>query len=154
MLLDQLAELDKPHFGLIDRTIEDLSVEREPNEPAPPFIGAKRVALDYAFRHNTVEQIIDDLESLTQTDDPSVKQWASETLAMLQTRSPTSLKVALEAIRRGRKMTLEQALDMELKIATAFCVSELIEMDFGFHCWCFYSAGPVLILSLALKLCS
>jgi len=124
MLLDQLAELDKPHISLIDRTIESLSAEREPDEPAPPFVGAKRVALDYAFRHNSVEQIMLDLEGLTETEDASVKQWASETLAVLRMRSPTSLKVALEAIRRGQRMTLDQALNMELKIATAFCVSD------------------------------
>jgi 3-hydroxyisobutyryl-CoA hydrolase len=126
MLLDQLSELDKPHPALIDRTIEDLSAEREPDEPAPPLVGAKRVALDYAFRHNSVEEIIGDLGSFTMAEDPSVKQWASETLATLHTRSPTSLKVALEAIRRGKRTTLVQVLNMELKIATAFCVGELI----------------------------
>jgi 3-hydroxyisobutyryl-CoA hydrolase len=131
MLLDHLAELDKPHPGLIDRTIEELSAEREPDEPPPPFVGAKRVALDYAFRHDSVEKIIADLEMLTKTEEPSVKQWASETLAMLCMRSPTSLEVALQAIRRGQRMTLGEALNMELKIVTAFCVRDLIIV--GFH---------------------
>jgi 3-hydroxyisobutyryl-CoA hydrolase len=141
MLLDHLAELDKPHFSLIDRTIEDLSAEREPDEPPPPFVGAKRVALDYAFRHNSVEQIFGDLEALTNAEDPSVKQWASRTLAMLQTRSPTSLKVTLEAIRRGQRKTLVQALNMELKVATAFCVSDLIKVDFCFTFGMFIARG-------------
>jgi 3-hydroxyisobutyryl-CoA hydrolase len=118
--------LDKPHSGLIDRTIEDFSAEREPDEPLPSFVGATRVALDSAFCHNTVEEIIGELQALTETEDLSVKHWASETLAMLLARSPTSLKVALEAIRRGRQMTLGRALNMELKIATAFCVRPLI----------------------------
>lgn len=124
MLLDRLAELDQPHASVIDRTIEDFSAERASDEPPAPFTGAKRSALDSAFRHSTVEQIIKDLESFAQTSvDASVRQWASDTLAMLHMRSPTSLKVALKAIRRGKRLTLLETLDMELKIATAFCVS-------------------------------
>ena len=126
MLLDRLAELHQPHASVIDRTIEDFSAEREPDEPPAPFTGAKRKALDSAFRHNTVEQIVNDLETFSQTSaDSLVKEWASDTLAMLHMRSPTSLKVALKAIRHGSKLTLLETLNMELKIATAFCVSFL-----------------------------
>ena len=124
MLLDRLAELPKPHASLIDRTIEDFVAEREPTEPPAPFTGAKRIALDSAFRHNEVDLILKDLEVFSQTSaNASVKQWASDTLAKLLMRSPTSLKVALKAIRRGKKLTLLETLNMELKIATAFCVS-------------------------------
>lgn len=126
-LLDQLAELHEPHASLIDRTIEDFAAEREPTEPPTPFTGAKRIALDSAFRHNEVDHIIEDLEVFSQTSaNASVKQWASDTLAMLHLRSPTSLKVALKAIRRGKNLTLLETLDMELKIATAFCVSFIL----------------------------
>lgn len=132
-----MAELDKPHPSLVDRTIEDLSAERNEGDPSPPLVGSVRAALDFAFRHDSVERIVADLEALTQAaDDAKVKNWASETLATLQTRSPTSLKVALEAIRRGKQMSLGHALNMELKIATAFCV-----------CFCFMTAS-VLILTL------
>ena len=124
MLLEQLAELHEPHPSAIDRTIEDFSAEREPTEPPPPFTGAKRAALDSAFRHNDVGRIVKDLEVFSQTSaNASVKQWASDTLAMLRMCSPTSLKVALEAIRRGKRLNLLETLNMELKIATAFCVS-------------------------------
>ncbi|KAF8911054.1 3-hydroxyisobutyryl-CoA hydrolase [Gymnopilus junonius] len=121
MLLDRLAELDHPHSSLVDRTIEELSVEREPTEPSSPLTGARRVALDHAFRHNAVEPIIKDLEVFSQSEDADVAKWASNTLSMLRMRSPTSLKVALEAIRRGKKLTLLQTLEMELQLATAFC---------------------------------
>jgi len=122
MLLERLAELHNPHPSLIDRIIEDLSSEREPTEPPAPFTGAKRVALDHAFRHNSVELIINDLAIFAEHEDSSIATWASNTLKMLEMRSPTSLKVALEAIRRGAKLSLLQALEMELNIATAFCV--------------------------------
>jgi len=123
MLLDRLAELNQPHPSLVDRTIEEFSLEREPNEPPSPFIGKKRIALDHAFRHNTVEEIFIDLETFTRSEDADVASWASSTLQMLHLRSPTSLKVALKATRLGANMTLREALNMELGIATAFCVS-------------------------------
>jgi len=122
MLLDQLAELHGPCASVIDRTIENFVAEREPAEPPAPFTGAKRTALDSAFRHNEVHRIVKDLEVFAQTSaNASVKQWASDTLAMLHMRSPTSLKVALKAIRRGKELSLLETLNMELKIATAFC---------------------------------
>lgn len=76
-----------------------------------------------AFGHNTVEEIVDSLTKLTSTADDAVAKWASETLVTLHMRSPTSLKVALKALRRGKEMTLLQALQMEMGIATAYCVS-------------------------------
>ncbi|KIM49385.1 hypothetical protein M413DRAFT_438570 [Hebeloma cylindrosporum] len=121
VLLERLAELNEPLPSLVDRTIEEFSSEREQNEPPAPFIGTKRVALDHAFRHNTVEEIIANLEAFTHSNDTEVAKWAGNTLEMLHLRSPTSLKVALRAIRLGAKMTLLEVLEMELKIATAFC---------------------------------
>lgn len=122
MLLDQLSELNSPRLSTVNQTIEDLSAEREPSEPPAPLTGTVRIALDHAFRHRKVELIIQDLEAFAQAEDQDVNQWATDTLATLHMRSPTSLKVALEAIRRGKVMSLLQALEMELRIATAFCV--------------------------------
>jgi 3-hydroxyisobutyryl-CoA hydrolase len=106
---------------MIDRTLEELSAEREPDEPVAPFTGAKREALDSAFRHNTVEEIFEELKNLSDHSNSEVSLWAKKTLTTLRTRSPTSLKVALRAIRRGKTMTLLECLRMELGLATAFC---------------------------------
>ncbi|EAU88738.2 3-hydroxyisobutyryl-Coenzyme A hydrolase isoform 1 [Coprinopsis cinerea okayama7 len=121
LLLERLSELDDPSAALIDKTIEEMSCEREPNEPRSLLTGGVRAALDAAFRHNEVEQIFASLEELSQVEDASIKQWAQETLQKLNQRSPTSLKVALAAIRRGKKLDLAQAMAMELRIAGAFC---------------------------------
>jgi len=121
MLLDRLSNLETADKTLIDRTLEELSSEREPEEPPAPFIDEKRVALDHAFRHDRVERIIAELEMFSMDSNPEISQWASTTLGMLHERSPTSLKVALKAIRLGKTQTLVEALNMELKIATAFC---------------------------------
>ncbi|KAJ7940211.1 3-hydroxyisobutyryl-CoA hydrolase [Mycena leptocephala] len=121
LLLDGLSNLETTDKSIIDRTLEELSSEREPEEPPAPFIDEKRIALDYAFRHDRVERIIAELELFSMDPNPTINQFASATLQMLHDRSPTSLKVALKAIRLGKTQTLKEALNMELKIATAFC---------------------------------
>ncbi|KAJ7749541.1 3-hydroxyisobutyryl-CoA hydrolase [Mycena maculata] len=121
MLLDRLSNLETTDKTTIDRTLEELCSEREQEEPPTPFIKEKRAALDYAFRHDRVERIFTDLELFSTNSDPTISQWALETLAALRLRSPTSLKVALRAIRLGKTQTLTEAMNMELKIATAFC---------------------------------
>lgn len=123
MLLDRLAVLENAHPSVIDSTIEEFSSERQPDEAPKSFTGNKRDALDFAFRHDQVEEIFKDLESFVNHKDAAISQWAAETITILNLRSPTSLKVALKAIRKGKNMTLLEALDMELKIATAYCVS-------------------------------
>jgi len=121
MLLDRLSNLETTDKTSIDSTLEELSSEREPEEPPAPFLDEIRAALDDAFKHDRVERIVAELELFTMDSDPSISQWAVATLEMLHARSPTSLKVALKAIRLGKTQTLAEALDMELKIATAFC---------------------------------
>ncbi|KAI6045605.1 ClpP/crotonase-like domain-containing protein [Pisolithus marmoratus] len=120
-LLTHLAALENPSFSQINRTIEELHVERQPNEADGKLTGTIRNALDATFRHDTVEEIILSLESLTNAPDTRVRLWANQTLETLHMRSPTSLKVALFAQRRGRQMTLLEALQMEIGIATAYC---------------------------------
>ncbi|KAJ7632999.1 3-hydroxyisobutyryl-coenzyme A hydrolase isoform 1 [Roridomyces roridus] len=121
MLLDRLSNLETTDRTTIDRTLEELCTEREQEEPLPPFVGEKRAALDLAFRHDRVERIFTELEGLSTNPSTEISEWASKTLETLQLRSPTSLKVALKAIRLGKTQTLAEALNMELKIATAFC---------------------------------
>ncbi|KAG0697019.1 3-hydroxyisobutyryl-coenzyme A hydrolase [Suillus ampliporus] len=130
-LLARLSDLEDPSSVMIDKTIEDHHAKRLPDEPAGKLTGRTRQALDMAFRHNTVEEIVEDLTKLTSTSDETVANWASETLKTLLMRSPTSLKVALEAVRRGKEMTLLQALQMEMGIATAYCSGASTDFSAG-----------------------
>lgn len=122
LLLQRLAELDKPSPSVIDSTIEEFSSESSEDETKTTLIGARRSAIDSVFRHNEVESIFADLVQLTSHEDESVKTWASSTVHQLNERSPTSLKVSLAAIRRGKKLELREALNLELNVAAAFCV--------------------------------
>ena len=122
LLLQRLAELDKPSLSVINGTIEEFSSESSEDETRTTLIGARRSAIDSVFRHNEVESIFTDLEQLTGHEDESIKAWASSTLHQLNERSPTSLKVSLAAIRKGKKLQLREALNLELNVAAAFCV--------------------------------
>ncbi|TFY76588.1 hypothetical protein EWM64_g7424 [Hericium alpestre] len=125
ILLERLATIEDPTLAQINAAIEELYFEREPSDPVPPLTGAIRVALDKAFGQDTVEGIVRTLRQLAEGADApetaDVVQWAKNTLATLEERSPTSLKVALMAIRKGRTLNLLEALQMELNIAAAYC---------------------------------
>lgn len=151
-LLEKLNSLENPTFAHVDSLLEEHYSEREPDEPASSLVGAKRAALDFAFRHDFVEGIIEDLTAIARKhQSEEVKEWAQKTLDTLNLRSPTSLKLALTAIRRGKHLTLHEALQMELNFATAICVSG----DFDPACSLYsftaiiYRMEKVLTLSLA-----
>ena len=119
-----MAALEDPTPAQIDSLLEESYSEREPSEPPSPFVGKLRSALDSAFRGTSVVQIVKNLHAL-QNDhaDADVRTWAQKTIAKLEAVSPTSLLVALTAIRRGKELTLLEALQMEMNFATAYCVS-------------------------------
>jgi len=134
-LFDRLGALEDPVPKAINATIEEFHSEPDSaaDEASQLTIskGDVRLGLDLAFAHKDVEGIIGVLESFAQpkksaeeTSEPSeVQNWATRTLEAIESRSPTSLRIALEAVRRARKddFRLSDALQMELGIATAFC---------------------------------
>jgi 3-hydroxyisobutyryl-CoA hydrolase len=129
-LLAALSSLADSSADAINRTIEEHSAESSPEDPPPSYVGQRRAVLDACFSNNSIETIIKELEDVAASGG-SQAQWATETLAAMEARSPTSLRVALEAVRRGKHMDLADALQMEMGIATAFCVSAIILMADG-----------------------
>jgi 3-hydroxyisobutyryl-CoA hydrolase len=108
---------------MIDRTIEQFAEDGEEGTTAR-FVGDVRVALDDAFSAGDVNTIVSRLTEMSETEG-KVAKWAESTLTDLHERSPTSLVVSLELMRRGKSMTLAQALEMEYRMATAYCVCTL-----------------------------
>ncbi|KAJ1309156.1 hypothetical protein OPQ81_004827 [Rhizoctonia solani] len=119
-LLAALSSLADPSPEAINRTIEEHSADISPEDPPATFGGERRKVLDACFSHNNVESIIKDLQNVASSTG-SQAQWAQETLDAMLARSPTSLRVALQAVRRGKHLELADALQMEMGIATAFC---------------------------------
>ncbi|WP_406458312.1 enoyl-CoA hydratase/isomerase family protein [Streptomyces sp. NBC_00876] len=85
-------------------------------------LAAHRGWIDACYSADTVEEIV---ERLTGSGVPAAKQAAATIMA----KSPTSLKVTLEAVRRARRLgSLEEVLDQEYRVsATAFTGPDLVE---------------------------
>ncbi|XP_052170642.1 3-hydroxyisobutyryl-CoA hydrolase-like protein 1, mitochondrial [Diospyros lotus] len=82
--------------------------------------------VDKCFSHDTVEEIIDALESeAAKTQD----DWCTSTLTKLKLASPLSLKVSLQSIRQGRFQTLDQCLVREYRMSL-HAISKQISGDF------------------------
>ncbi|KIY50755.1 3-hydroxyisobutyryl-coenzyme A hydrolase isoform 1 [Fistulina hepatica ATCC 64428] len=131
LLLEALWSLESDSKNKINALLEDFVSERQDEDPAFPLQGDVRVALDSAFRHSNILDIFHDLEAFSSNDNPVVVKWAAETLETLKKRSPTSLAVALAAIRRGKDMTLRKVLEMELGISQAYCHHLSPDFDTG-----------------------
>lgn len=103
------------------------------------LLGARRIALDYAFNQRSAEAVFSTLEQLARGDQdcpaaqalrglglpkvtPEVQSWASETRDTLEAKSPRSIKVTLLAIAEARRLDVDEAFRFDMRLATAFCV--------------------------------
>ncbi|RMD64375.1 MAG: enoyl-CoA hydratase/isomerase family protein [Alphaproteobacteria bacterium] len=82
-------------------------------DPGPAPLAAHREAIDRCFAAESVEAILAALEA-------EGSDWARETLNILQSRSPLSLKVTFEQMRRGATMDFEEVMVMEYRLSQAF----------------------------------
>jgi enoyl-CoA hydratase len=108
----RLRAADLLHLGLATHHVESGKVEalkdllvqapggaaktlaRFSSDPGPAPLAGKQKALDALFGHDTIEQIMAALEAGS--------SWGQEQAAILATRSPTSMKVALRELRQAR----------------------------------------------------
>lgn len=75
--------------------------------PASPITTEDRAVIDRAFAHDTIEDVLQALEA-------EEGAFAARVLAVMRSRSPTALKVAIRMLRAGRdSASLEQCLDRE-----------------------------------------
>ncbi|MBI5014352.1 MAG: enoyl-CoA hydratase/isomerase family protein [Deltaproteobacteria bacterium] len=91
-----------------------LGAFAEPAGAAP--LSVHREAIDRCFSADSVEEIVRRLEG-------ERSAWARETLETLGKKSPTSLKVVHEALRRGAALELDDALAVEVRLSQRFVVS-------------------------------
>jgi enoyl-CoA hydratase len=75
-----------------------------------PSLPQNREAIDAAFSADTVEDILLRLEAMGTA-------WARDTAKTLRSRSPSSLKVALKAMRAGRTLGFDDAMRMEFRVS-------------------------------------
>ena len=104
-------------LSIVDTTIDEFSTGLPPEEPML-LVGELRKAIDRCFHHNTVETIIRALEQ--ERTNEQTRTWAEDTIQALSKRSPTSLKVALRAVRLGKTWKIADTFQSEHHVAARF----------------------------------
>lgn len=89
-------------------------------DPGPSALLRMAEVIDRHFSAGSVEEILGSLESATGQQ----AEWARETARIMRKHSPLSLKVAYRQMRRGGSPSLEEALELEGRIARHFLTGE------------------------------
>lgn len=92
----------------LESSTPDAAVERFAQAAPDSALAAQREWIDAAYVHDDAEEIVRSLRSL---GDQAIA--AADTI---EAKSPTSVKVALESLRRVRGLPLEEALDQEYRV--------------------------------------
>lgn len=116
-------------IALINAAIEEFSGDHDASTSSSyDLVHAKRAAIDTCFAPSRAEEITKALQQLEKTtlssDDAGnrLAAWAKKTRETIEARSPTSVKVALEGIRRGASLSIDQVFDLDMHLANVFCV--------------------------------
>ena len=94
----------------IDRLLDGLH-----EDPGEGDLVRLTPAINRVFSAPTVEEILERLDS--EPEGP-YEAWAKQTAASLREKSPTSLKIALRQMLRGKSLSLEEALKLEYRLAS------------------------------------
>ncbi|HBM10770.1 enoyl-CoA hydratase/isomerase family protein [Pseudomonas sp. Choline-3u-10] len=123
-----LADYSVPHeqFAELERCLDQQDWSMPPLQaltnllvsmgctelPDAPF-KALFPAIEKHFAHDSVAAI---RQSLAAEEHPEYRDWAAETLKVIDSRSPLSVSVTLEMLRRGRTLSLADCFAMELHL--------------------------------------
>jgi enoyl-CoA hydratase len=92
-----------------------LGAFAQPAQPGP--IAARRAAIDRLFRGSEVEDILSALEAEAAAGGADA-EFASAAAALMRTKSPTSLKVTREQMRRGANLDFTECMRTEFRIVS------------------------------------
>lgn len=115
---ERLADLDRALDNLnwsyaprenLHQLLAGLATERIPGSELKAF----RPAIDRHFARPDVAAI---RQSLLNEDCPDFRDWAEETVRVLDSRSPLAMAVTLELLRRGRHLSLADCFALELHL--------------------------------------
>lgn len=88
----------------VDKTLAEFAVD-----PGPAPILEHIDLLEAAFGQSSVSAILDRLGNAT-------SEWAGKTAAAIRAKSPTSVMIALEQMRRGAELSFNEAMALEFRI--------------------------------------
>ncbi|HSX20611.1 MAG TPA: enoyl-CoA hydratase/isomerase family protein [Gammaproteobacteria bacterium] len=99
------ADLENDPLATIDAIIA-----RYKQDPGPSSLQEHANIIDECFGYNSVEEIIEALSA-------NGSAWAKQQVAILNSKSPTSLKVSLRELHYGASVSLQECLAKELQLA-------------------------------------
>lgn len=100
-IVSALTELNSWSNADIQKTLGKFSINHTTS-----FIATKRNVIDECFSQDTIQLI---MNALSQNNDP----WCQEIHNNLLARSPTSLKLTLEALRKAKNQSFNECMAME-----------------------------------------
>jgi enoyl-CoA hydratase len=109
-VIEALAEADygdSDAYQVVDGVLAGMA-----QDPDGAPLSRHRVAIDKIFSADSIELILGGLE-LEGGD------WAEEQLKILQSRSPTSMKISLEQLKRGAALDFDACMTMEYRMSQA-----------------------------------
>jgi enoyl-CoA hydratase len=80
-------------------------------------IAARSGVIDRVFANDTVEAILENLDLVASSGEVHAA-WAEATAKTIRSRSPTSLKIALSQVQRGKTMSFEDCVRTEFRIVS------------------------------------
>ncbi|KAI7900649.1 ClpP/crotonase-like domain-containing protein [Cokeromyces recurvatus] len=116
-LEDKLIDLETSEHEIIQKVLENF-VDKQIKIERIGFQKEIRERIDRCFAFDSVEEIISALDKEKSTT------WTRETKQKIVSMSPTSLKVTLKALRKARKMTFVECLEMEFDLIQKFLVTK------------------------------
>ena len=108
------ARFDALFEGLTDTVSVDAVLAAFSEPAGEGSIVSRRGAIDRLFTGDRVEDILAALERETGAD----AEWAATTAAIIHTKSPLSLKLALAQVRRGKSWDFETCMRTEFRIVS------------------------------------
>jgi len=103
--------------GLCGAVPVDALLAAFASPPAMGSVSGRRAEIDCWFAGDRVEAILHNLDTAGQGTDEAASRAAS-LAATIRSRSPTSLRIALEQVRRGRQLSLEDCMKTEYRIVS------------------------------------
>jgi enoyl-CoA hydratase len=101
--------IDKLESGeAIDAVLNEAKLKTDAS-----FLSTHREEIDTCFAHDSIEDIMSALKSCS-------TEFARKTQALLESKSPTSLKVTLSQLRRAKTLEMGACMQMEYRMVTHF----------------------------------
>lgn len=113
-LADLAAALARAPFDGDTLDAANAAIARFAADPGAPPLADRRAQIDRCFAGGSVEEIMAALSA-------EGSEWADKTLAALETKSPTSLKVTHRQLREGAVLDFAAAMRLEYRLCQRFC---------------------------------